>query len=376
MIPRASCLCCPSGCCQCWLGSDRSGGGCCYGHGDRIRLTVPRDALPSGVFGGVGACWDDCYAPGFPSLAHTYCCGEQGMEAAEEFWCEYEWQEPCVVMEFAEDEQILPDPTPFIFPPPGPGALPPYGGGGTLPPPEDPDVYCHVVHVFVAVEFSASVVAYGEAGGDIGCIFPLEWLFVCSGCKKFPAQESCALPADHRPASDLPCAYTGPSGDFYLAARPALGWTFVCDPVQPYPCPFCVGVCLVGPPGPCISHTTAGEQILDAGGSPLYCGVDACAGDPCCVIPGEIDPSCLTTVTMDLTRCDGGVICCHKRQWRRISCDPEDGYHCVDLGSTQTTLRRVDPKACVWVEEQPARCRPRTPTDPVEPVDVPEDCPP
>ncbi len=373
--PIGACKCCGGGCCQCWKGSDRSGGGCCYGPGDRVRFTVPRPPVPPGKFGGVSvACNYPCFAPGFPSFAHTYCCGEQGNEPAEEFWVEYEWQEPCVVMEFVDGQQLNPDPTPFFYPPPGSGD--PFGGDGTTDPPAGTDLYCHVVHVFVAVEFSASVIAFGDAGGDIGCIFPLEWWYVCSGCKKFPTMSECAVPQDWRPASDQPCGYTGPSGDFYLAAREALGWTFVCDPVQPYPCPWCIGACITGPSTECVTFTHTGGKVYDEFGNPLYCEVDACTNDPCCIVADELDPTCLTYVTFDLSRCDGGKICCHKHQWRRVSCVPSDGYYCADLGIQVCTLTRVDERACVWQNEPTAGCRRRTGSDPSEPIDLPPDCPP
>lgn len=370
-FPRAACSCCGGGCCQCWQGEDRHGGGCCYSTGNRMRLTIPRPGIPTGKFGGVSAaCFYDCFAP---LLAHTFCCGEQGNDPAEEFWVEYEWQEPCVVMEFAKDEQIVPTPPPFAYPLPGDGSPPP--GDGEIIPPTDPRIFCHVVHVFVAVEYSASIIAFGDAGGDIGCIVPLEWWYVCSGCEKFPDMADCAVPQDWRPESELPCGYVGPDGDFFRAAEPAKGWAFVCDPVQPYPCPFCIGACIVGPITPCVSFTTTGGQILDEFGSPLYCEVDACTGDPCCSSPAPYDPSCFTTITADFTRCDGVIICCHMKQQRRISCDPADGYYCFDLGISTTTLKRVDQRACVWQEDPVAKCRPRKASDPDEPIDLPP-CPP
>jgi hypothetical protein len=373
MIPRAACRCCGGDCCQCWRGEDRSAGGCCYGTGDRVRLTIPRPPTPAGIFGGASsACYGDCFAP---ILAHTYCCGSIGSDAADEFWAEYEWQEPCFVAEFIDGQGIIPDPNPILYPPPSPGWTPPEGHDGTLPPPSGTDIYCHLVHAFVAVEYSASAQEWADAGGNLGCIFPLEWWYVCSGCKKFPTMADCALPADHRPESELPCGYTGPQGDFFLAAKEALGWMFVCNPVATIDCPFCIAACWTGDPTPCVSFTTEGQQIFDAFGGPAYCGVNACTS-LCCAYPDQADPECTSTITLDLTRCDGGKICCHRRQWRRVSCDIAEGYYCLDLGTTISTLERTAPKRCVWTDGPPARCRTRTASDPIEPLDVPGACPP
>jgi hypothetical protein len=365
--------CCGAPCCRCLVGETHASGGCCYRPGDRIRLTIPRPGLPPTNFGGVSfACFDDCNPP---FLTHTYCCGSMSSAQASDLWVEYEAiaEEYCIVTEFDECEPVNAIPTPILIEPPGPGWTPPDPGGGNDPPGGGCDTYCHRVIVFVTAEVSPSVQELLDDGGSIKCIFPLEWWWVCSGCKKFENQVGCVVPEDHRPVSDLPCGYVTPSGDVYIAARPALGWHFVCDPLAIVDCPFCIGACSFGPDTTCTSETAPGQQILDSSGTIVACGVDACSNDPCCSIPDEWDPGCQATITLDLSRCDGGVICCHPRLWARLSCDIEDGYQCLELPTHVCTLERVGPTGCTWDESQ-RNCRTRLPGDPTPEPSLPE-CP-
>lgn len=377
MIPRAACNCCGGGCCQCWRGEDWSGGGCCYGPGSRVRLTIPRPGTPGSLFGGESfACFDDCF--GGSTLYRTYCCGSISVEPAEEMWAEYEWTDPCIVVEVLENDPMMPDPDPVLIPPFGPGWQPPYKLPGTVRGGYGPDVYCHVAHVFVLVELSATAQAWGAAGGNLDCIFPIEWWYVCAGCKKFPAMADCPIPTDYRPLSDQPCGYILPDGsDLFLPAKPAIGWVFVCHPIGAADCPFCIGACMTGDTVICESFTADGQQIF-SGGFPANCGVFACQTEPtpCCVTLDQIDPTCATTISLDLTRCDGGIICCHRRAWVRESCEVSDGFVCVDRGTSITRLERVNPRPCVWDDDPYARCRRRMLSDPVEELDIREECPP
>lgn len=370
MNTRKRCPGCCGGntCCRCMLGSSADDGGCCWTIGDRIKLTIPRGSLGTIYTGGANTNAQlDC--DGDTILNPRYCCGYVECEAEEPFEITYEVVEElsCVNIEITDGE-LNPAPDPIIFDPPDAGGFdPPEEGGGT--PPEDGETdYCHRAIVFAIAELNDAALDFLLGGGDSSCVWPIEWVYVCAGCETFDAQIGCVVPDDHRPDSDEPCGYLTPEGVTYLPAYPARGWAFTCDPEAP--CAFCIAACASGPCGDCQSLYSGGEVI----GEPPknLCGVDACDEESLCPSPDVI--LCESTITVDLTGCDGGQVCCHKRMTRRESCDPNSGWECLELGVQTATFERVGFRGCVWDDEE-VRCRTRRRDDALEPVDAP-DCPP